>query len=340
MKKTGQFDILKIISILMVLVLHYFNKSYGGGLNDSITFNGILTHSLESICIIACNLFVLITSWFMVDTKSIKLKKIFDILIILVFYNIVIYGICVLTGYVKLNSDSLKSFINTITNCWFVIIYLILYILIPFINKGLEKFNKKEVFNLLVIMLIFFSIYPTFLTNVTVKDGGYGIINFITLYIAIYYIKKYLNNKSFKTYLLFLIFIFSTIITTVLSYKSMRLWNYNSIFVITASISLFMLFTKFEIKRNKFITYIASFSLATYIIHSNMFIVRDLYCEIFKSDYYSHTNLLPINLLISIIGIFIGCIIIEIIRRFIFKYSIDKLVSKFKIYNKTIELPK
>lgn len=338
MKKTGQFDVIKIISIFMILILHYLNKGMGGGMDDAISVNGILTHTLESICIIACNLFVLVTAWFMVDAKSIKIKKVVDIALVIIFYGIIIYGVCICTGLVDISKTSVKTFVNTIGNRWFPIIYIILYLSIPYINKSVHNYTKKDLRKLIAIMVIFFSIWPTVFTKVTVSDGGYGIINFVMLYLIIYYIKKYTNYNDVKVYKLFFIWIASTAITIVFSFISGRAWNYNSIFVILASVSLFMMFIRLEINRNKALSYISSFSLSTYIIHENQFITQWIYRGVFRSDYYSHTNLLLANILISIVSIFIVCMVIEIVRRFLFKYTIDKILNKLKFYNKKIEI--
>ena len=209
-ERTGQFDLIKIISILMVLILHYMNKSMGGGLHDELSTNGILSHIIESVCIIACNLFVLITAWFMVDVRKIKLKKVFDIILIVTFYAIIIYAICILTGFIKFNTLTFKQFINTIGNRWFVSIYIILYLLIPYINRLADCISKANLKKLLIIFTIFFSIWPTFFTRVTINDNGYGIINFLYLYLIVVYIKKYMNIENIKLYKCLTVFILST----------------------------------------------------------------------------------------------------------------------------------
>lgn len=187
-------------------------------------------------------------------------------------------------------------------------------------------------------MVIFFSLWPTIFTKITVNDGGYGIINFILLYLIIYYIKKYTNYTEFKTYKLLSMYVVSTIITVAFSFFSGRAWNYNSIFVIISSISLFLMLSRIQIDRSKILAYLSSFSLSTYIIHENQFITKWIYRGIFKSDYYSQTNMILGNIVISIVSIFIVCMIIEIIRRFIFKYTVDKILSRMKFYNKKIEI--
>ncbi len=331
--KTGQFDLIKIIAIFMILILHYFNGHMGNGMDDSISFNGIVSHSLESICIIACNLFVLITSWFMVDKKEIKYKKIFDLIILTVFYGVTIYVINILSGAVLLSKQSFAFLISTIFARWFLIIYIIFYLLIPFLNKMLKGLSKKNIIALLIIMTFFFSFWPTVINNITVGDGGYGIITFIYLYIIVYFIKKYTDYNNYNGIYLFIIWMICIISTIFYSYVAPVAWNYNSFMVIGASVSMFLLLSKIKINRNKVLTYLSSFAFSTYIIHENVFVSKWIYKDIFRSSYYSKTVFLIPNLLISIICIFIICSIIEILRRLLFKYTIDILLFKSKIYN-------
>ena len=96
--------------------------------------------------------------------------------------------------------------------------------------------------------------------------------------------------------------------------------------------------TKLKMQRNDILKYLASFSLSTYIIHENSFIIRWIYRTVFRSDYYSTTSYFIINMFITIVSIFVICMIIEIIRRWIFKYTIDKLLLKSKIYTNTLEM--
>ena len=322
----------------MVITLHYLNKTMGMGMDDTISVKGILTHSIESICIVACNLFVLVSAWFLADKKSIKIRKVVDIVLVLVFYGCIIYAGCILKGITVINGESLKTFIDTMGYRWFVIIYIIFYLLVPYINKGICHLSKKDLRNVIIVMIIFFSIWPTIYNGLTVGDSGYGIINFILLYFICYYIKKYTNYKKIKIYKLFSFWLISTIITTIFSFIEGRAWAYNSIFVIIASVTLFLMMARIEISRNKLLSYISSFSLSTYIIHENIFIRTKIYQGIFKSDYYSHTKLLLVNMLICVVSIFIGCMIIEIIRRILFKYTIDKGIDKIKILNPKIEI--
>lgn len=187
----------------------------------------------------------------MCERNKIKISKIFNLLFILLFYNTFIYGIALISNLTTFNLESLKEFATTCVSegAWFVINYVVLYLLIPYINVIIKNINKKQYIILIIISILFFSIWPTFVSGTTVKDGGYGIINFIMLYLIGSYISKYKPN--IKKYICFLIYILMTIITYLISVNIIKIhaytYAYNTIFTIIGAVSLFLMFSKFEI---------------------------------------------------------------------------------------------
>ena len=83
-KRKYSLDLLKIVSMFFVIVLHYNNGNMGGLLNNvqTGTSNYFIAHFTEILTIIACNLFVLISGYFLCKSNKIKIRKIVDIIII------------------------------------------------------------------------------------------------------------------------------------------------------------------------------------------------------------------------------------------------------------------
>src|SRR5699024_5524983 len=81
---------------------------------------------------------------------------------------------------------------------WFVIIYSIMYLLIRYINNDISVISKKNYQKLLIIAIFFFYIWPTFYTSTTSNDAGYGIVNFVCLYLIGAYIRKFQTAKIAK----------------------------------------------------------------------------------------------------------------------------------------------
>ena len=75
---------------------------------------------------------------------------------------------------------------------------------------------------------------------------------------------------------------------------------------------------------------LASYTFCVYIIHENQLIVKILYQSIFKSYLFWNSKFLLINFFITILGIYIICVVIEFLRRILMK-NIDKLIAKINI---------
>ena len=330
-ERKSNIELLRIICILMIILLHYNNARMGGALTgvEKYSFNYYLVNFVESLCIVAVNVFVIITGYFSYEKEKVKISKVIKLFYQCAIYGLLIYFILVGIGRLEINSDTLYSLRDTIFDRWFIIIYSILYLLIPYINKVLNKLDKKQFIVLLSICFLFFYIWPTFYIKTPLQDRGYGIVNFIVLYIIGAYIHKYRDNKI-KIYIPALIYILCAVITTYfVCYTKLPAFDYNQVFNLIGAISLFLVFKNIDIKDNKIINKLSTYVLCTYIIHENSFFRTILYKEIFLTPKFYHRKLIMLNMFYTTLGIFFGCVIIECIRRLIMK-KIDNSIDKIK----------
>ena len=331
-KRESNFELLKIVLIIMVIALHYFNAEKGGGLGNvnKGTLNFYIMHLGESACIVSVNAFVIITGYFSCKKEEINISKVIKLFSLTIFYAIFFYLIVILFNKVSISFETIKEFIFNCFNYWFLVIYCILYLLIPYINKLISSLTERQLKNLLIINILFFYLWPTVFTGVTLIDGGYGIVNFINLYLIGAYIRLYRNQNIKKRYSL-LIYILCTIITFFISlFFRGRAWKYVSIVNLIGSIALFEIFKSIKLDENKFINALASYTFAIFTIHVNTFITQWLYRELFHSKEYWNDSKMILNLIISIVGIYIFCTIIEFFRRLLFKKLIDDNIDKIK----------
>ena len=293
LKRNYSLDLLKIISIIFVIILHYNNGTMGGLLlnTQSGTSNYFIARFTEILTIIACNLFVLISGYFLCKSNKIKIRKIVDIVILLLFYGVVIYALAMFTGLSSFNKETLKSMFLTIDNRWFINTYVLLYVLHPYINKIISNINKKQHTILILICVFFFSVWSSILKpqgilniNSFVRDGGYGITNFIMLYFIGAYIRLYYDDKKMNKLILFIIYIGLSILGTFVYYNSQNAINYNFIINVINSIIVFLIFKNIKMTKGKIISKFAECSLAIYIIHENLFIRSYIYRNIFRSS--------------------------------------------------------
>nr|WP_295677046.1 acyltransferase family protein [uncultured Intestinibacter sp.] len=333
--RSSNFELLRIISIIMIITLHYL-EYYALPHANIGTLNYYIIHFIESVCIMGVNCFVLITGYFLINKDKVNIRKIIDLLLMVAFYGFIFYFMMM---FINKSEFNIKEFIKAIIpflagKRWFVRTYMILFLIAPYINKSLITLSKKSFQILIIILMIFFSIWPSFVPYPPVDDFGYGIINFIVLYVIGAYIKLHFkNNKNIVIDLI--IYIICIISTYLFSLYYGPSWGYNFITNICGSIILFIIFSKLKIKSYK-INYIASFVFGIYIVHCD-FQTQDLvFNKLLKCKLYSNSQFLIPHMLFSIIILFIISLIIDIIRKQIFRKTIDPLTSNIKVLNKYI----
>ena len=305
--RQSNFEFLRIVAMLMVISLHYLG--HGGVLYNADIFsvNFFVSNLIESLCIFAVNIYVLISAYFLCDSK-VNYKKIIKLWSQVSFYTIGIYIIISLITDIKMNPLDLIKSIFPIVNMeyGFVSAYFILVIISPFINKLINSLNKREYSILLVTILIIFNVLGIQLPIASITYSYFG--NFVVLYLIAGYIKKYLNEFSLKKKHITVVFVgcvLAIFIGRILLYKINRgdiaylLLKYNCVFVMGGSIALFILFKSIDLGVNKKINYISSLTFGVYLIHDNRYIRGILYDNILNTQRWFNSNYLIIDFIIG-----------------------------------------
>ena len=326
--------------MLMVLCLHSNKDMILVNHFDKLMINSILIYGIESFSIVAVNCYVLISGYFLIKSQTLKIRKAVDIVFLTSFYGFFLYIPCCIFG---IESFEVKGLIKSVLpyffdKVWFINIYLVLYLLHPFINKALISLSKHNYQLLLVILISLFSIWPSFLPNPPSNDKGYGIISFVLMYSIAGYIRLHLSlKKSFIKYIA--VYFVLSIITAVLCVTNIipGSWlNYNSIFVISASVFLFVAFLSIEFE-SKTVNYISLSMIAVLIIHTHQSIRPHIFLEIFKIQNHLMQSLFVLYYIAMILIIFFICVILDFLRRKIF-YLFDKILDKIPVFNSTINI--
>ena len=277
------------------------------------SLNYYFSHLCESICIIAVNVFIIIIGYFSYKKNFIVVSKAVKLALIMIFWGIILSLVSV---YLLLPQEVtvgiIKQILKESLTQWFVVIYIILYLLIPFLNKLINSNSQFELKILILIGIFSFYIIGT-VSTVTISDNGYGIINFINLYFIGAYIHKY-NNNNIKFRLSISIYFIMFSVTTLFSFVTERAWAYNTIFNLIGSVAFFEAFKSIDIGYNKVINKLATFTFSVYLIDTNKFFNKFLYHSLFHCNNYWNNFSIVINFIISVIGIYIICIVLDSIR--------------------------
>ena len=343
--RNSAFEILRIIAIIFIIAHHFsvhgaFDFSELGN-SFLITFNRTWTDLLLQLGKVGVNLFVLISGYFLIDNNKFKSKKIISIILMMFIFSISLGLIFFFVEKKEFSISLLHSMIFPFGDnlWWFMTSYLVLYILSPLINRGIKAMNKKMHLILIIILLIIWSLLPTFLY----ENYGYSIFGwFITLYLIASYIKLYDINLKMKPWLgiilsvgIFLIWFAirnvlhayinpdKDILRRIIGWFALD--DMNNFVQIISVITFFLSFKGIKMKEIKPINYIASFTLGIYLFHDHIDMRKFLWITLFKNASFAAS---PLLILYSI-GIILLVFLMGLAVAIIYKYSIGLLIDKF-----------
>lgn len=331
-------EILRIISMMMVVALHYMNKTIGGGLNTELPVNIISSHIIESVCITSVNIFVLISGYYMQSVKTTGLKKAIDLYLLMLFYHLPCFGVAVAVGVYQFSLRGLVYAIAPflVSLRWFLETYIILLLIAPFLNTLLDHINQRQHQLLIIIQILIFSIWPSFLPSAPITDNGYGITNFITLYFISGYIRRYVvfkqSNKNRGISLA--IFAVSCAVITIssfITYLKSRAWGYCYIFNIIASVSMLVLFLNLPKTNIKLVNTVATTTFGVYIMHTMLYFQPLIYKTLLQTDRYLNSPFQPLHCVISVILLFVACSVLDLLRQKLWKITVKVWLNNSKI---------
>ncbi len=334
-KRNSNIELLRIISILLIIISHYSVHSSVITNNLPMGFNRLLFENavLGNIGVI---IFILITGYYLISNeKPFKLKKFLNLYLEVLFYSSIFYFIFILLGREKITVLGLLHNLIPISHVsyWFMSVYLIMYLFSFYINKFLNSLNREEHFRFILISLIILTIGSITYSLYYINE----LVQFIIFYSIGGYLKKYPDNKLNQTkknyiilFITIILLILSTILIDLLSKKhaiyiglSSYYYSRNSILSILFSISIFNIFILRKEKSNKIINFISQYVLGVYLISDNNYVRSILWTELLNVPKYAYSKLLIFHLLFSVIVVFVVCIFIEFIR----KNTIEKIYS-------------
>lgn len=345
-ERQSNFELMRIISMIFIVLYHIL--IHGQIIEHATGATEVFLIFIESILLVHVNSFVLLSGYFQCESK-LKAGKVIQLNNMVWFYKVVIMIVLIWLGIIV--KPDLMTRIHTYFpidygTYWFIGSYLVLYIISPILNKIINHSNQKELKRTIVVLFLIISIASTFSLDIFFNTKtGRSLSTFILLYFIGAYCTKYSIDNSYfmkpftqraKTCLYFLIFIIFALISTFcwIGYCHLNpLGNiaselgsiigtahisYASPIVIIETVGYFLFFATLNFK-NKWINKIASCTFAVYLISENIYIREILY------DYLGITKvkIITISYILQMIAlaiiIFIICIIIELIRKRIFK---------------------
>lgn len=282
--RQSNIELLRIFAILGVIILHYNNVDVGGGLRYVIekSTNYYMLYFLESLTICAVDLFMLISGYFLSTSKRRNLWKPIELIAQVVLFNL---GITLLRSVI---SGSMPS-VNAVIGCfipanYFVILYIAVYLISPYINILIERLSSKQLDGFMLLLFGMFSVYPTLVDMFIAISGrdwmglstigmygsqrGYTIVNFTLMYIIGAYIRNHGIKQNTKTLSSIGMLACIVLLTIWAFFDKGTAWEYCNPIVILVAVFAFNLFMQIEMGCVKIINQLAKGTFSVFLLHS------------------------------------------------------------------------
>ena len=330
-------DLLRIFLMLLIITGHLFVHT-NNIRKDFPEFSSkwIFTWSYEAIIVCAVNCFVLITGYFSNNNNyTIRIKKIALLWGQVLFYSIGIYFVLLLTGMIDFSIiEMIHSIFPVLSGqYWFFSSYILLMLLMPFLNYMLSRLNDFGLKLLTAIIIFVFYILPTFSIIFLQFDltEGMGIIGFVTLYIIGHALKRFeIQLSKFRCILgicincgviVFSKFALTYIVNRLqLNVGTALLYHYNSIFQLINATLLLLLFKEIHLqgKIAKAVAFVGSSMFGVYLLHEHPQIRDVIWNDRLYDVLVQSTFLYYIALVLCLpILLFIVCLLLDKIRKWL-----------------------
>lgn len=288
------------------------------------SINYYFLNIIESLFVCAVDLFILITGYYMVNTQRRSIIKPIKLICQVIVFKLGIYVLMVILGKTALSIKGL--FGALLPDNYFVILYVALYFVSPYINIVMKSFSNHQRKKMMITVFLIFSVYAIIvdllsdLKGETIiglssigmfgSQGGYTIVNFALMYMIGAYIRMCEDDISKIGRGRIVLYLVVLVLLDAIWYLTFDYFQisdstshsyHNPIIVLLAVVS-FILFKKIDLGQNKIINMLAKGSFTVFLLHSH-------FLPYIRIEYYVNKSLpkLALHIIISIVVIYLVC---------------------------------
>lgn len=340
--RNSSVELLRILCVLGIIAQHYVHH---GGYDDvfftATSPNVIYLKTIRMFGYSACTVFALITGYYMIDadTEHHYYRKIFDLALMSLIYSLLSGAILIGGGFKSYSLIELfQMFFPYFYGNWYVVFYIVILFLAPYLNKALKSLGQKDYQKLTVTLFVLFIVIQNVFGNIY-KTGDLDFM--LNAYIFGAYYKLYHVNWLIKDIdktiwifvLCFIITVFSVFVMDFLGLKTgisqfikydYLLMSSRNIVAFIMSVSIFIYAVNKEFYNN-FINILASSVLGVYLIHDGPLKII-IWEYVYPNSMYATTPY--IHCLIKIPSVFLACALIDLLRQKTIGKVMPKLYDK------------
>lgn len=357
-KRVVSIELLRILAMMMVVMLHYLGKGeLLPPLTGELDVNGYVAWVLESLSIVAVNVYMLISGYFLIKSEF-KVKRLIELICQILFYTIVIEVVLVAGGILPGETLSINRFLQIIfplqmEHYWFMTAYIIMYLFSPLLSVAVRHMEQKQLRNTIIALLLFFSISKSLLPfQLTIDHKGYDGMWFICVFLVAAYIRLYglpfLGKGSCRGWICYLvsgsgIFIVTMLIRLVylktgsLDHFIGAAFHYNHILNLLAAVGLFYGFLNMKISKEsmffKIVCNIAPYSLGVYLLHEQI-ALRNLWPFWLGASREGNILLFVVRCILAVLIVYGLGTLVDFGRNRLFRFISKRIIYGFRLQEK------
>lgn len=341
MKTEGRMknlEILRCLAMMMVVALHFLGKGelLGDVTKASMGTAGAVAWVPETFCIVAVNVYMLISGYFLCES-SFKLSRLLKLYLQIWMYSAGVGLAAVFAGIVPAAEAGTHYYLSllfpvSMGHYWFMTAYVFLYLLLPIVGMAVKAMTRGQLKLVLTFLLAVFCVLKTVLPFRLEEDGqGYDVLWYLCVFLVAAYIRKYgVKFLQKKWHCICLYFGgCGLILAELFAMRQIYLrtgslglilkisLEYNHLFVLIAAVGLFgwFLHAKAEGIVGTAAVRVAPYVLGVYLLHENIGL-RYGWPRFFGAGRIQTVLQLLLGIAAAVICIFISGVIIERIRSF------------------------
>lgn len=342
-ERSSNFELLRILSMFFIVMHHFSIHGEFEFSSEKVTLNRLWIQFMYMGGKINVNIFILISGFFLVNSKKLKLSKVLKLELQLITYSIIDFIIGIITNVKPFSlSNLVEHFFPVITNYWwFSTNYIFLYLFFPLINILINNLRKKTYSNYLIFMITIWSIIPTLYGSTSNQCSQ--LIWFGFLYFLAGYIRKYpIIERNIRSF----IWLFFGVLSYLFTFSSALFCDILGIYIpslakyydhffgwekfpaLLTSVLIFIAFSKMNFT-SRFINLIASSTFGIYLLHDGPYMREFIWKKfLMVSNYKDNSLLIPYSMAV-VFSVFTIASIVELIRIHFFEKYYMKFIDSF-----------
>lgn len=354
-KRMANYELLRIIAMFMVVTLHYLNHT--GSLvvpGEKAGARQILGTLLESFCIVAVNVYVLISGYFLVEA-GFKVKRIVVLVCQIWFYALLVPAVLLGIGIFGGEGGSYQWIQYLLPlqteHYWFATSYVLLYLFTPVLNLAVKHMGKRQLqITLAGLLLLFCGVKSMVPIQLVTDRFGYDFGWFLCVYLAAAYIRLYGWNwfssakRAWGTYVGCALLIFAISMAAYLVHEKTGLfayyvavpYHYNFVLCLIGAVALFLAFGYVKIPAGRgaaWICKLSPFTFGVYLFHEHIDIRNEWvgWIEGFTGP-AAQAGLVGfvIRLVIAVVLVYLAGTFVDMIRLYVFRF-VGRYLAKTKL---------